>query len=502
MAKICLCLTGKTLDRNLEILQKNRKYVDAAELRVDCLDPDERFLIRRFPEKAGLPVILTIRRDIDGGQFIGGEGSRISLLSKGLAFAEADRRRNFAYVDLEEDLHVPSLEEAARTFGTRIIRSYHNIQGVDENLTERIRALKQVGDELVKVAVMSHSTEDVLRVYRAARETADMDKILLCMGNYGANTRILAAQLGSYLTYTSALGEPDISAAAPGQFAPQELAELYHFRDITPKTKIFGVVGHPLKATAGPVFFNTLFNIENTDAVYIPFPADSIHAFMQIADEINMSGVSVTVPYKEEVLPYLVQKSADVLAVEACNTLIRSGQGWIGANTDMLGFSDSLLEFAGRKNLKGKKITIIGAGGAARAVAAEIYRLGGKALILNRTAIRARNLAAPYRFAWGSMNSQGIELMDRYGDIIIQTTSAGMEPAVELDPLELYTFSGRELVMDLIYKPEMTKCLKRAAAAGCRVLNGYDMFIRQARYQYVHFMGRDFPTQLMSRIQI
>ncbi|MDR3139417.1 MAG: type I 3-dehydroquinate dehydratase [Treponema sp.] len=501
MAKICLCLTGKTLDRNLEILQKNRKYVDIAELRVDCLDPDERFLIRRFPEKAGLPVILTIRRDIDGGRFIGGEGARISLLSKGLAFAEADRRRNFAYVDLEEDLRVPSLEEAARTFGTRIIRSYHNIQGVDENLAEHIRALNRVGDELVKVAVMSHSTDDVLRVYQAARETADVNKILLCMGYYGANTRILAAHLGSYLTYASALGEPDIPAAAPGQFSPRELAELYHFRDITAKTKVFGVLGHPLKATASPGFFNTIFGIENTDAVYVPFPADSLHPFMQIADELGMAGVSVTVPYKEEVLPYLVQKSAGVLAVEACNTLVRGNRGWIGANTDMPGFTDSLLEFAGKKNLKGKRITIVGAGGVARAVAAEVCRLGGKALVLNRTAIRARDLAAPYRFAWASLDSKGIELMDRYRDIIIQTTSAGMEPDVELDPLELYTFSGGELVMDLIYKPEMTKCLKRAAAAGCRVLNGQDMFIRQARYQYVHFMGRDFPAQLMSRIQ-
>src|SRR5215469_11879574 len=132
MAKICLCLTGKTLAQNFEILDKHRRYVDLAELRVDCLEPDERFLIRRFPEMAGLPVILTIRRDIDGGSFIGGEGSRITILANALAYADPDRRRNFAYVDLEDDLDVPSLEEAARTYGTHIIRSWHNIDGVDE----------------------------------------------------------------------------------------------------------------------------------------------------------------------------------------------------------------------------------------------------------------------------------------------------------------------------------------------------------------------------------
>jgi 3-dehydroquinate dehydratase / shikimate dehydrogenase len=84
MAKICVCLTGKTLAQDLELLEKNRKYVDLAELRVDCLDPDERFHIRRFPEMAGVPVILTVRRNLEGGYYVGGEGSRISLLAKGL----------------------------------------------------------------------------------------------------------------------------------------------------------------------------------------------------------------------------------------------------------------------------------------------------------------------------------------------------------------------------------------------------------------------------------
>jgi 3-dehydroquinate dehydratase/shikimate dehydrogenase len=120
VAKLCLCLTAKTIDRNLEILNKYRKYADMAELRVDCLEPNERFLIRRFPEQTDMPVILTIRRDLDGGFFNSGEGARINLMAQGLAYADTDKRRNFAYIDIEEDLNVPSLEEAARAFGTRI----------------------------------------------------------------------------------------------------------------------------------------------------------------------------------------------------------------------------------------------------------------------------------------------------------------------------------------------------------------------------------------------
>ncbi|MDR1637544.1 MAG: type I 3-dehydroquinate dehydratase, partial [Treponema sp.] len=389
MAKLCLCLTAKTLARDLEILEKYRRCVDMAELRVDCLEPDERFLIRHFPGQAGMPVILTVRREKDGGKYVGGEGARIRLLSEGIAFAEADRRQNFAYLDLEEDLYAPSLEEAARTFGTRVIRSWHNFNGVGEDLAGKIRRLRRTGDELVKAAVMPQGSEDLLQVVRAARETRDMDKILLCMGHYGVFTRILAEKIGSRIGFTTAFNEGDTPVAAPGQLDPRELVELYRFRKITADTPVFGVTGFPLTVSDSPRFFNTVFGMEETDAVYVPFPADSVPALIKMAEELDVQGLSVTVPYKEKVLSHLSHRSQEVEAVGACNTLIRSPQGWSGYNTDTLGFSDSLLEFIGKKNFKGKKITIIGAGGAARAVTAEVFRHGGKALVLNRTLARA-----------------------------------------------------------------------------------------------------------------
>ncbi|GHU01704.1 3-dehydroquinate dehydratase [Betaproteobacteria bacterium] len=514
MARICLCLTGKTIAQDLDILEKYRRFVDIAELRVDCLEADERFQIREFPELAGLPVILTIRRDMDGGFFKGGEGARISLLSKGLAFAEADRRHNFAYVDLEEDLDVPSLEEAARTFGTRIIRSCHNMQGMIDDIPKKLRSLRHVGDEIPKVAVMPRNLADVLTLYRVAKETANINKILIGMGHLGVNTRILAERLGSFMSYTSHTGfsfganqgdmvQPlDAVLAAPGQLNPQDLAGLYRFREITAKTSLFGVVGYPLTTTSSPPFFNQVFSEENIDAVYVPFPSDSLDTFLELAEELGLKGVSVTVPYKEQVLEYLAEESDRVKSVKACNTIIASRQGWLGYNTDSQGFSDSLLAFIGKKDLRGKRITIIGAGGVARAVVAEVFRLKGKALILNRTVGRAKRLALPYHFAWGEADSEGSELMNRYKDIIIQTTSVGMAPDVAADPMPDYKFSGKEVVMDVIYKPEQTRFLARAAEAGCAVLNGQDMLIRQAMYQYRYFMGSEFPEKLISRIQI
>ena len=511
MAKICLCLTAKTIGRNLEILEKYRKYADIAELRVDCLEPDERFFIRRFPEQAQMPVVLTIRRSKDGGKFVGGEGSRINIMARGLAFAEADRRRNFAYLDIEEDLNVPSLEEAARTFDTRIIRSYHNTKETDTDLVAKIRSMSRSGEEIVKVSVKANSTEDVLRLFRAGRECPAQKKILISMGYYGTYSRIIAEQFGSFLSYTSAFDEQDTPVAAPGQIDIKALAELYRYRDISNETEIYGAVGNPLKLTADSDFFNPVFKHENLDAVYIPFPADSLESFMTFANELGISGLSVNAPYKENVIPFLAKQSLLVQTTKACNTLSNQNRKaektlWFGTNTDTQGFSDSLLTFVGRTNLKRQKVTLIGAGGVAKAAVSELHRLGAKTLILNRTVHKARDLAFPYRFAWGGLDARGIEMMNRYHDIIIQTTPAEMidneNSSLEnsFDVLKMYQFNGREKVMDFVYEPETTPFLQRAADAGCEVLNGYDMLIRQARYQYIHFTGREFPEYLLTRL--
>ena len=513
MAKICLCLTAKTLERNLEILSKYRKQADMAELRVDCLEPDERLLIRRFPQMTDVPIVLTIRRDKDGGFFTGGEGARINLMARGLAYADADKRRNFAYLDIEEDLDVPSLEEAAGTFGTRIIRSYHNFKGAGGGISAKLKSMCHSGGDIVKAAVMANSSGDVLNLIRAGKECAGQEKILLAMGHYGVYSRILSEKFGSYLSFASAHSEPDAPPAAPGQIDILDLENLYRFKNITNATKIYGVTGYPLVVSDSPFIFNTVFAQEGIDAVYVPFPADSIEAFLEVAQELNVAGASVTVPYKEAVIPYLAEQTAGVRNIHACNTLRRIPEGWQGTNTDAPGFSDSLLAFTGRTNLKRLRITVIGAGGAARAVVSELYRLGAKVLILNRTAHKAYSLAAPYEFAWGGLDKQSIEMMYKYRDIIIQTSSAGMQgnnpsdqPGAEdltgqNDPLAMYRFSGREEVMDLVYKPRMTVFLKRAADAGCRVQNGYDMLIRQAGYQYTQFTNKEFPQQMLSRVQ-
>jgi 3-dehydroquinate dehydratase/shikimate dehydrogenase len=329
------------------------------------------------------------------------------------------------------------------------------------------------------------------------------------MGIFGLNTRVLAEKLGSFLSYTTETGNPEILPGAPGMINPRDLVEKYRFRDINSKTDIYGVVGFPLTTTFSPQIYNTVFSREKINAVYIPFPAQSLNYFLELADTLNIKGAAVTIPYKEEIINHLGNISDSVRVSGACNTIKALGvpaksipgeivsKVWGGTNTDTLGFSESLLGFLGKKHLRGQKITVIGAGGAARAIVSEISRLKGKCLILNRNAVRARELALNYGYAWGGLDSQSLDSMERYSDIIIQTTPVGTSPNTSADPFELYHFNGHETVMDIIYNPIETTFLKRAMMTGCRVLNGMDMLFRQAKYQYEYILDRDFPEQII-----
>jgi 3-dehydroquinate dehydratase/shikimate dehydrogenase len=505
MAKICLCLTAKTLGRNLEILEKYRAYADIAELRVDCLDPNERLLIRRFPGQAGIPVILAIRRAVDGGFFEGGEGARVHLMAKGLAYADTDKRHNFAYLEIDKDLTIPSLEEAARTFRTRIIRSCYNFKGSDAELASTIRSICHSEDELAKIEVAASSITDVHKLLRAARECPKQEKILVALGHYGTCSKILAEQFGSFLSYAGAHAEKD-TLMVPGDIDAKDLGDLYRFRKITKATRLFGIIGYPLNATGGLHFFNTTFKFEDMDAVYVPFPSDSIKACMELAQDLNVEGLSVTVPYKESVIPFLDSKSAEVQSIGACNAMRFGDQGWAGVNTEAKGFSDSVVPFIDHQRIRRLRATVIGAGASAKAVIFELHRMGAKVLVLHRAPHQARELASPYQFAWGGLGSQGIGMIPKFNDIIIQATLSGVEDInadAQMDSantMATYNFTGREKVMDLMYKSEVTPFLKPAMDAGCKIQNGYDMLIRQSQYQYAYFMGREFPEHLLSRV--
>jgi 3-dehydroquinate dehydratase/shikimate dehydrogenase len=180
-------------------------------------------------------------------------------------------------------------------------------------------------------------------------------------------------------------------------------------------------------------------------------------------------------------------------------------------NTDVSGFLDPLAAELGldtqvdsrspRIDLSRYRATVIGAGGAARSVVYALRLSGCRVLVLNRTAARAQALAEEFGCQWGPLENSGYRALEEFNDILVQTTSVGMSPHEGTDPVELYSFRGHEIAYDLVYAPPLTRFLERAQAAGCRIIYGEDMLLRQALHQFYLFTGQTYPEQVRMMLQ-
>jgi 3-dehydroquinate dehydratase / shikimate dehydrogenase len=494
---ICLTLTARTLEEDAALVNKYSQYIDIAELRVDFLDEDEGLYIRRFPLMVHVPCVLTIRRHIDGGEFMSGEISRTMLFARALAFADQNPEKNFAYVDFEEDYHIPSLQDAALAFGVKIIRSFHDMENPVYNLKQRCDGMRKTGYEIPKIAFMPKTLPDVTNLFREAESMTDYDHIFCAMGPLGQPSRILSYKIHSYLTYVT---PEETSGNLPqiGHLDPVTLNEVYHFRSLNDTTEIFGVTGWPLVKTSSPVIHNAGYEKYNMNRVFIPICTPAISDALDFAKQVGIRGLAVTVPHKEAVLDYLSDIDMEAGEVGACNTIMRRNAGWVGTNTDTYGFRKAITDFLGITKLHHQRVAIIGAGGASRAVAYVIKQMGGRACIFNRTVSHAKNLAERYGFEYASLDSDSLDELERYSDIIIQTTSVGMNATESSneknDPIYFYSFHGTERLFDIVYVPEITPVMVRAANAGCKVCNGLSMLKYQGYKQFKLFTGVDYET--------
>lgn len=480
MSKICLTLTENRLEDCYKVINTKNQQVDLFELRVDFLSPIDQLMLGEF--KSEYPVILTFRKECDGGLYNGDENYRIQILNMGI------KSGNFDYVDLEADLDSPLLDEIAKKNCVKIIRSFHDFNGVPKNLAKKLIDCKRSEDEIPKAAVMINTTEDLLEFYREALTISSENKILLGMGSFGFNTRILAAKIGSMLTFCSKEG----ISAAPGHVSPDVLNNVYGFKNIDSDTKIMGIIGNPVMHTKSPDIHNRGYITQGINAVYVPFETDNLELFLKIADLLNIVGFSVTVPFKTDIIPLINNVTESVKMIGACNTVTRVGMTWIGENTDYVGFIRPLIKSYG--DLKDKKVTIIGAGGSTKAAIYALKKEGANVIVVNRTLTKAADIATLYSVPYGPLSSDSIKLIEENSDIIIQTTNVGMHPLEDIDPLSFYSFSGKEFLYDIIYTPAVTKFLERGKHAGCNILNGMDMLKEQAYRQYKLFTGLDYPV--------
>ena len=449
---ICLTLTGKTLEEDIEQYRSQRYFSDMVELRVDLLKKGERAKAAKFPAMLAkeatwrVPCLLTFRRKRDGGAFEGDEAERVKFFEKVLAAKNAKvAEGSFDYVDFEEGFGDEKLVALAHKAGANVVRSLHKFDGPVRDLKAKLRELAKSGD-VAKVAFMPRNLGDVAKVF--AEDLGDVPRVVCAMGAQGFATRALASRFGSLWTYASVGGLDSI-----GHITPYELVRDFRFRSVSQSAALYGVTGWPLEKTRSPELHNAAFANEDEDAVMVPFPAKTAKEAFAFMKAMGMRGMAVTIPHKFEIMPLLDKIDKFARKVGAVNTVVCENGKYVGYNTDVEGFADALSAFAG--TLSGKSAALLGDGGAAQAVKVALRELGVKFKVFHR--------ATP---------PQGF-------DILVNATP--------VDPIPDYKFTGRELVYDLRYVPETTPLMARAAKAGCRVENGFSMLRSQARGQQEHF---------------
>ena len=181
----------------------------------------------------------------------------------------------------------------------------------------------------------------------------------------------------------------------------------------------------------------------------IPFPSKTAKEALGFMKALGMNGMAVTIPHKQTIMPLLDRIDPSARKIGAVNTVVIENGKYVGYNTDVSGFAEALVAFAG--DVKGRRVAVLGDGGAAQAVKVALRSLGAKFAVFHR-----------------ETPPQGFEIFVN---------------ATPVDPIPDYAFTGREAVYDLRYVPETTPLMARAAAAGCRVENGFSMLVAQAREQ-------------------
>jgi len=237
---------------------------------------------------------------------------------------------------------------------------------------------------------------------------------------------------------------------------------------------------------------NAAFRELGLNAVYVAFPVKDLPAAVGGLRGLHLAGVSVTIPYKEEIIPLLDGLDPQAARMGAVNTVINRDGRLMGYNTDWLGAVAALKT---RTSIRGENFLILGAGGASRAIVFGLLEEGGMVTLTDLDADRAGNLGQQF-----GVETLPLADLDRYpGGVLINATPVGMEPCAEAIPIAPELLSRFTLVMDIVYRPLTTRLLREAAARGCATLDGLQMLIYQGAAQFELWTGRAAPVEVMSR---
>ncbi|HYE21401.1 MAG TPA: type I 3-dehydroquinate dehydratase [Tepidisphaeraceae bacterium] len=482
---------------------------DLVEFRIDTFTDAER--LKQLLTACVLPCVVTCRSAEEGGRGELSDEERLAVLD--LPGMDCAR-----YVDVELATF-RKLPNPAAVGERRLILSSHDFQGRPDRLYNILAEQNASPADVTKVVWTARTVRDNLEAFEILM-TRQKPTIALCMGEAGLLSRVLAKKFGAFLTFAS-LAEG--AGTAPGQVTIAEMKRLYRWDAIRPETKVYGVVGSPVGHSMSPAIHNAGFERVGWDGVYVPLLVnegyESFKAFMEsflAFGPLHLSGLSVTIPHKENALRYLKEKGAEVdeLAerIGALNTIVIAREGEAPSGPRLRGFStdyaailDSITSALGitREGLKGYRVAVLGAGGTGRTAVAALAQYGATVVVYNRTRGKADALAAEFNGLTGKVvAADWAKLCDSCCQIYVNTTSVGMSPRVDESPFgdappEL---GSGHLVFEAIYNPMETRLLKYARERGAKTVGGVEMFVRQAAGQFEAWTGRPAPAGLMREV--
>ncbi|MBI2868212.1 MAG: shikimate dehydrogenase [Chloroflexi bacterium] len=273
---------------------------------------------------------------------------------------------------------------------------------------------------------------------------------------------------------------------------------------INGRSRVYGIIGDPVEHSVSPVMHNAALGHLGIDAAYVPFRVgrEALPGAVCGLRDLNIAGVNVTIPHKVAVLPLLDELDPLAAKIGAVNTIVNCGGRLKGYNTDAPGFLRPLLERGVAP--EGKDVVIIGAGGAARAIAFSLAERGARLTILNRGRERARELAVAIRSDIHTLELNEANLAAALGraDILVNATSLGMTPDIAGTPAPARLLRKGLVVYDAVYNPLQTRLLKEADAAGAVTISGIDMLVWQGALALEKWTGRPAPVELMKQAAV
>ncbi|WP_321492822.1 shikimate dehydrogenase [uncultured Desulfobacter sp.] len=257
-------------------------------------------------------------------------------------------------------------------------------------------------------------------------------------------------------------------------------------------TRVFCVFGNPVRHSKGPIIHNAALKKQGINAVYLAFEVQDAAQAVQAVRTLDIRGASVTIPFKESVMAHIDWIDPTARAIGAVNTLVNDDGVLKGYNTDCLAAVAPLIPFG----IAGKTVCIVGAGGAARAVAYGIAAHKANIIITNRTEQKGLSLAQ----AVHGLFIPAREMESIKADVLINTTSIGMTPKEDQISFPAGALTSDMVVMDVVYTPLKTRLLEAAEQKRCTTIDGLSMFIAQAAAQFELWTGVTPDTDLMRSI--